>query len=216
MRLEAAKANSAAVVRQQVFYFDPNYRDPANVVGADGLSLMPAQPQYGPNTAGGLLAAGGGGGGGGGGGSYYDPNGSIDDAGSVGTTSRQQYGNTNHSSVSGAGSGAGGIGPGGMGAMRSSSFMGIGASGASGLTAGSLAQMHGGGGGGGIGVGGVGVGVGVGGLKNRAAVAMPNPRYSNVAGNMNASLQAATAAYHSGTSNHSQEELLKQLFPSWF
>jgi len=52
--------------------------------------------------------------------------------------------------------------------------------------------------------------------NNRGRVApAPHVRYAST-GNMNTGVSAAAAAHNAGTSNHSQEELLRQLFPSWF
>ena len=76
MRLEAAKANSNAVVRQQVFYFDPNYRDQLpGAMDASGLAQGSVAP----------------------GDHYYEPS-AQDDQGSVGTQRRNvapPYGQAN-------------------------------------------------------------------------------------------------------------------------
>ena len=141
LRLEAAKANSNAVVRQQVFYFDPNYRD--QLPGQDGAAPQgQVQAQAAPSEP------------------YYDSNSSmVDDQGSVGNQRRfpQQ-----------------GVNPIGVSARP-------------------LMVAN-----------------------NRGRVApAPHVRYAST-GNMNTGVSAATAAHNAGTSNHSQEELLRQLFPSWF
>ncbi len=166
LRLEAAKANSNAVVRQQVYYFDPNFRDQVAAAGPDGLTLIPpsSNNQQGVGGSGGLL----------GGPSEqqqqqqqhqqyqsHDANNNassmVDDQGSVGTQKRFVPGN-----------------PIGMSARPL-------------LVA-----------------------------NNRGRPA-PHVRHAST-GNMNisASVSAATAAHNAGTSNHSQDELLRQLFPTWF
>ena len=158
LRLEAAKANSNAVVRQQVYYFDPNFRDQMAAVGPDGLILIPpsSNNQQGAGASGGLL-----------GGpseqqqqyqSHEANNASMaDDQGSVGAQKRFVPGNP------------------------------IGVSARPLLVA-----------------------------NNRGRPA-PHVRHAST-GNMNisASVSAATAAHNAGTSNHSQDELLRQLFPTWF
>ena len=151
MRLEAAKATSAAVVRQQVFYFDPNYKDQmSGVAGTDGLTLIPPNAGQGTSAStGGLLGG-------------VDSHGSVvDDGGSV-ANSQYQYG----------GSGRNLYGSGGT----------------------------------------------VSGSAKARSVPPPishNTRHAST-GNINANFQAAATAYSNGTSNHTQEELLRQLFPSWF
>ena len=165
MRLEAAKANSAASVRQQVFYFDPNYRDQVPAAGAstEGLTLIPPTGNTGNSAStGGLFGA-----------ENIDSNGSVADDG----TQSQQM----HHRVQGNATTAGGAG----GAVQ---------------VTGSMQQLQHGGS-----------------MKFRTtpAPALQHVRHAST-GNMNANLQAATQAHQNGTSNHSQEELLRQLFPSWF
>lgn len=50
MKLEAAKANSAAVLRQQVFFFDPTYEEPVSGIALNGQTLNPAANPSGLNT----------------------------------------------------------------------------------------------------------------------------------------------------------------------
>lgn len=144
IRMEAAKASSAAVLRQQVFHFDPNY-DPLT-----GGSSNPASMQQQMLSIGGSGALGGGG----------------------GSMSQQDYG-----SVGGGGSsvGPGPYPPNGTSSsslhttysQRGPSFNARGSQGAT-VEQQSNGQMHG------------------------------------------------IATHATNTSNHTQEELLKQLFPSWF
>lgn len=149
MRLEAAKATSAAVVRQQVFYFDPNYRDQmGNGSGTDGLTLIPPTGAQGTSAStGGLLG---------------DSQGSVmDDGGSVANSQYQPYGAGRNMYGTGAVAG---------GSVRA---------------------------------------------RNAPPAISHNTRHAST-GNINANFQAAATAYSNGTSNHTQEELLRQLFPSWF
>lgn len=153
MRLEAQKATSAAVVRQQVFYFDPNYRDQmSGVSGADGLTLIPPTVGQGASSAstGGLLGG-------------VDSHGSVvDDGGGSVANSQYQHG--------GVGRNMYGSGAAGGGSAK---------------------------------------------VRNAPPPLSTNMRHAST-GNINANFQAAATAYNNGTSNHSQEELLRQLFPSWF
>jgi hypothetical protein len=174
LRLEAAKANSAAVVRQQVFYFDPNYRDPNGAITTDGLTLIPPQQGGMPQGAtsastGGLLNT-----------EYYDANGSmVDDS----TRAPQQQASQQQQQ--------------GQQQQQQSRFAAhVGGS-----------AKHAGGAGAGNGLGGS--------VKVRPIPTLTHVRHAST-GNMNATLQAAAQAHGAGTSSHSQEELLRQLFPSWF
>jgi hypothetical protein len=177
LRLEAAKANSAAVVRQQVFYFDPNYRDQTGAITTDGLTLIPPQagglPQGATSAStGGLLNT-----------EYYDSNGSMVDDSSRAPQQQQ------HAQQLQQGQG--------QGQQQQSRFAAH--------VGGSAKLAVGAGAGGGLG----------GSVKVRPIPTLTHVRHAST-GNMNATLQAAAQAHGAGTSSHSQEELLRQLFPSWF
>ena len=185
MRLEAAKANSAAVVRQQVFYFDPNYRDQVGVLGADGVTMVMPNPNMG---AGGLLPQLSSGEG------YFDPNGSVaDDNGSV-SHPYQPYNNYAAAGpnvqMRGANASVGGTS---MTAAVLAAPLGVGGS----MKVNSRSNINNSG-------------------KPTQQQFLQPHRHGSTGHLSSNNLQAAAVAYNSGTSNHSQEELLRQLFPSWF
>lgn len=173
MRLEAAKAHSAGVVRQQVFYFDPNYRDQIVSGGSvDGLTLIPpvagGMAQAGGSAStGGLLGA-----------DTSESHGTELDAGRQHLPPANRFGvpmNAGSNKYTGTGAGAG---PG------------------TGLATGSVLPSGGS-------------------MKVRAAPAVQQARHAST-GNIGTVVQAAAQAHSAGNSTQSQEELLRQLFPSWF
>ena len=180
MRLEAAKANSAAVVRQQVFYFDPNYRDQLTAISADGLTLIPP----GVGSSGGILGGGNNAAAGSGEGhADVGNNSSGGDDGSVYRGGQQtRVPPNNVSSALGATSQQG---------VASVKMPAVVASAGTGVVASS------------------------GSLKVRPAPAIGQVRHLST-GNIPATLHASHQAQAAANANHSQEELLRQLFPSWF
>lgn len=177
MRLEAAKANSAAVVRQQVFYFDPNYRDQLTAISADGLTLIP--PGVGSNGS--IL---------GGGNNATAGSGSVEGHADVGNNDGSAYRGgqqtrvppNNVSSALGAASQQG---------VASVKMPAVVASAGTGVVASS------------------------GSMKVRPAPAIGQVRHLST-GNIPSTLHSSHQAQASTNANHSQEELLRQLFPSWF
>ena len=183
MRLEQAKANSAAVLRQQVFYFDNN-----NPHAGGGSSVAGSVSGSGPADG-------------------------LDGGGSL-------WGDNDTGSVSGSGKGGGGA----VAGARRSSFNASGA----GLGSGSLKYQRGGGAGA--------AGTGHGSLHQHAGAAGVLAPHAAAAGGMGIGMRhsmgsvpgtlvgadgkplGATASTGAGmpVTAASQEELLKQLFPSWF
>lgn len=151
-------------MRQQVFYFDPNYRDQMTGAGVEGLTLIPpsggagAGQPGGSASTGGLLAS-----------EFFEGAGSMVDDGNRPNQQQQQQQ------------------PG-----RFAAHVG-----------GAVSAKHGV------------VGPAGGSMKVRPAPALQHVRHAST-GNMNTTVHAAAQAHGAGTSSHSQEELLRQLFPSWF
>ena len=175
MRLEAAKANSAAVVRQQVFYFDPNYRDQLTAISADGLTLIPP----GVGSSGGIL---------GGGNNATAGIGSVEGHADVGNNS--------------SGGDDGSVYRGGQQTRvpPNNVSSALGATSQQGVASVKMPAV--------VASAGTGVVASSGSLKVRPAPAIGQVRHLST-GNIPATQATANA-------NHSQEELLRQLFPSWF
>jgi hypothetical protein len=164
LRLEAAKAHSAGVVRQQVFYFDPNYRDQMSGAGVDGLTLIPP-------ASGGIAQAGG-------------------SASTGGLLASDSVYESQH-----AGGGGTEVDNGRQPLQQPSRFAAHMGTSSGKYTSGAV--------------------VSGGSAKVRPAPALQHFRHAST-GNMNATVHAAAQAHNAGNSSHSQEELLRQLFPSWF
>jgi hypothetical protein len=162
--LEAAKAHSAGVVRQQVFYFDPNYRDQMSGAGVDGLTLIPP-------ASGGIAQAGG-------------------SASTGGLLASDSVYESQH-----AGGGGTEVDNGRQPLQQPSRFAAHMGTSSGKYTSGAV--------------------VSGGSAKVRPAPALQHFRHAST-GNMNATVHAAAQAHNAGNSSHSQEELLRQLFPSWF
>eukprot|EP01033_Poteriospumella_lacustris_P012064 gene12064-8619_t len=235
MRIEAARANNGAILRQQVFYFDPNYESyqPALVMGmppmSDGSTVMAPTSVV---VAGGSVVNGGGGGGGGG--AERRPSVASEammmHQGSSGHQQmlllQQQQLQQQQQAWKGVGVGArpgvasGGrpangivtqVAPGSTGSLMSTNGQTI-------INGSKPPGMHGGNGSGGGTGNGTGNGVAQQGSKGMyAGGAQPSMgRGNGLPASMQQQQQQQQQAAMAGGNATKQEELLRQLFPSWF